>query len=287
MSVETIAAGSCGDPARPGGAGQTGGGGDGTGGPVGRGRLGQPRELAIIDQPDPGARDHRLRARIRECLHLELALPAVDGIEAAFGGGRMTGELRESRAQLLEEVHERVDADQAEIRAAVGPLPVEVADVPDPGGAAKRDAVIAAHRQEEASGGRLAMHVVVGVQVGREGAGQIAEGIELARQLPLERAGVREIDRPALRREVDVEPDAQPGMPAGQPGCRARPGMSTIRLALVTMPRSCASMMPRLTCSSAPKSSALTIRYRVGRAGRREWFRASLLGSRSGVAAGG
>src|SRR5215470_13641361 len=143
VSVESIAAGSCGDPARPGGAGQTGAGGDVAGGPRGRGRLDQRRVLAIVDQPDPGARNHRLRARIRERLHLELALPAVDGIEAAFRGARMTGELRESRAQLLEEVHERIDVDQAEIRAAVGPLAVEVADVPEPGGAAKRDAVIA------------------------------------------------------------------------------------------------------------------------------------------------
>jgi hypothetical protein len=225
VSVETIAAGSCGDPARPGGAGQTGAGGDGAGGARDRGRLDQRRILAIADQPDPGPRDHRFRARIRERLHLELALPAVDGVEAASRRARMTGELRESRAQLPEEGHQRIDADQAEIRLAVGPLPVEVADVPDPGGAAKRDAVFAARGQEEPRGRGSAMYVVMGVQVGREAAGQIAEGSELARQLPLKRAAVREIDRPAFRGEVDVEPDAQARMPAGEPdrGARARP----------------------------------------------------------------
>src|SRR5262249_6868502 len=118
VSVETIAAGSGGDPARPGVAGQTGSGEDRAAGPRGGGRLDERRVLAIADQPDPGARDHRLRARIRERLHLELALPAVDGIEAAFRGARMTGELRESRAQLLEKGYQRVDADQAQIRAA-------------------------------------------------------------------------------------------------------------------------------------------------------------------------
>lgn len=67
------------------------------------------------------------------------------------------------------------------------------------------------------------MHVVMGVEVGRAAAGQLAKRIELARQLPLEQAAVREIDRPPLRREVDMEPDAQPWIPAGQPDRRARP----------------------------------------------------------------
>ena len=62
--------------------------------------------------------------------------------------------------------------------------------------------------------------------------------------------------------EVEVQPDRKARVMLASSAAALAPGLSAIRLALVTIPRSCASKTPALTPPESPRSSALTINVR-------------------------
>ena len=101
--------------------------------------------------------------------------------------------------------------------------------------------------------------MVVGVDVRRLGAGQLAEALELGGERAGGVAGL--VDLGAV---LDVvQPHRKPGCSRMSRAASAAAGRSTIRLVLVRMPLTWASMMPSLTPAASPKSSALTIRRRT------------------------
>ena len=92
---------------------------------------------------------------------------------------------------------------------------------------------------------------MVRVDVGGVAPEQVTEGRELGAAFALD----------GTAGDLEVQPDRKGGMPRCDRLARPpRKVRRTIKLALVTMPRSCASTMPSLTPADIPRSSAFTTR---------------------------
>src|SRR5215211_1725758 len=116
------------------------------------------------------------------------------------------------------------------------------------------------------------MHVLVRVQMCRIMPDQSHEAGELVLDLACDGPSVVGIDNLVADTplalftlplaEIDVSPNPSPGCPLAADAASAATSERTIRLALVTIPSTCARSTPRLIPGLRPKSSAFTISRR-------------------------
>ena len=208
-------------------------------------------------------------ARIAERLHFLCALRAIP-IAETVRVPRMAAELGNAVCDVLDQADERICSDRVVIRPSAAVVAVELAAELDTRvGAAQGDRQLRSDLLEGSAYELREMTMLVRVEMRRISTHKQPKALELTPQVLRRpslhdgggprRSPFRYRGRPPAP-DLDVQPKPEARSLPRSFAAPSAAGRSTMRLALVTMPSSWASRIPRLTLSLRPKSSALTIR---------------------------